>query len=138
MRLLSLLIAVAAALSAEAPRELVGEWMTPESNNPVITYRVYADGRFDYTSTSTTLSPGCETRVLALATGTVTAETALLHFDHQSSRFRSVNQCRPKWDYEKAGPTGRNTFRWRIVREGPSWVLVLHALSGMEQRLFKR
>lgn len=129
---------LAAAVAGQAPAELVGEWAMAEGSNPSASYRIGADGRFTYSSSSVTVSPGCDTRVIATAEGQVSVEGSLLHLDSVTASFRSVNTCRPKWDYEKPGQAGRNSFRWRIEREASGPVLVLHQRSGLVQRYIKR
>lgn len=138
MKTLSLLVVLAAAALAETPRELVGEWANIEGSNPAVFYRITADGRFEHSSTSITAADGCDMRITAASEGQIAVEHGILHLNPVSARFRSVNNCRPKWDFEKPGQLGRNSFRWRISREGPAWVLVLQQRSGTVQRYFKR
>ncbi len=129
---------LAAAAFGQTPTQLVGEWSLSDGTNPSLAYTITPDGRFLYSSQSISASPGCDTRVSALSQGRLEVEGSLIHLDPASSSFRSVNTCRPKWDYEKPGQLGRNTYRWRVERQGSGSVLVLRQRSGMEQRFLKR
>lgn len=129
---------LAAALYGQTPAQLAGEWAMGEGSNSSAVYNIAPDGRFTYASTSVAESPGCNTRVTALSEGRIEIEGALIHLDSVSASFRSVNTCRPKWDYEKPGQLGRNTYRWRIERQGSGWVLLLQSRTGIEQRYIKR
>lgn len=137
MKLLTLFAAALAAL-AETPSELVGEWASVEGSNPNVVYKITADSRFVQTTNAVALSPGCDTRTESASEGRLTVEGGMLHLDAVTARFHSVNTCRPRWDYEKPGQVGRSSFRWRVAREGPVWMLVLEQRSGVVVRLLKR
>lgn len=137
-----------AARAGQVPAELVGSWRTGRvsllqyrerttgsttpANGSSFSYRIQADGRFEFAGLLQTTMYNCTTSLFNLKRGLVRVEGTRLTLVPQENKWKNEFSCASQRNHEKAGKTDEETYTWRIKEEDGRASLCLTPAGGEE------
>lgn len=152
--LLLLMICVTAAFGGEVPAEMTGQWLMREGsgssyvspstgsysapNANAYQYKIFADGRFQHAALLSSSLYNCTMQFFGYETGIVEVQGNRVTFSEQTSKVKSVDNCRPQWNYEKPTPLNRKSSYWRVDRDQYGQRLVLSNEKGQELVFYRQ
>ena len=155
-RLTGVLCIFAASHHAQTPvpSQLVGKWTLREGsgtsyrdsrtgqfsapNANTYTYTISANGRFEHAALLSSSLYQCTMQMFGFETGRVEVAGDRIAFTDLSATIRSVDSCRPQWNYEKGGNLTRTEYAWRLAQDEFGQKLILLGRGGKEDAYYRQ
>lgn len=140
--------------SGPVPAELVGKWTMrtgsgssyrdPQTGNygapngNVFTYTIFPDGRYEHAALLSSSLYQCTMQIFGHETGHMEFGNGRITFVDEAGTFKSRDNCRPQWNYDKPGKSSRLSVGWRIERDQYGLKLVLTRAGGSEESYYRQ
>ncbi len=128
--------AVHSTASVNYVNQTTGSWAPPSGDGS--SYRIFADGRFEYTGLIQSSMYNCTMTVTPFESGTLRFDGGLIYFDSVGGTLDSKDNCNSRFNYRKPLPANSKAYSWKVERDQGGTRFCIWSANVKESCVYKK